>query len=151
MQHTNILHEPPIEFWTINMHFSRAGKYINHPANLPPPPLTCTHVLSTILYLVTLIGATVKQESWDSVSFQPVLKAYPTPHSWIITSHISLGNLEKQWKTFVHQIGRMQQVLNSLKQKSLGPTYINKWGLQNPKGKSERGEGNQGSLRERAQ
>ena len=27
--------KPPIEFWTINTQFSRARKYINHPANLP--------------------------------------------------------------------------------------------------------------------
>ena len=27
--------EPPIEFWNIDTQFSRAGKYINHPTNLP--------------------------------------------------------------------------------------------------------------------
>ena len=27
--------EPPIEFWNIDTQFSRAGRYINHPANLP--------------------------------------------------------------------------------------------------------------------
>ena len=33
-------------------------------------------------------------------------------------------NLEKQWKMFVQQIGRKQQVLNSLQQKPMAPTYI---------------------------
>ena len=70
------------------------------------------------------MDATVKQESWESVLFQPVLKAYPTHHSWIIIAHGSLGNLEKEWKMFVQQMGRMQQLLNSLQQKPLTPAYI---------------------------
>ena len=32
---TDIILEPPIEFWNIDTQFSRAGRYINHPANLP--------------------------------------------------------------------------------------------------------------------
>ena len=31
----NIVLELPVELWNINRQFSRAGKYINHPANLP--------------------------------------------------------------------------------------------------------------------
>ena len=31
----DIVCEPPIEFWNIDTQFGRAGKYINHPANLP--------------------------------------------------------------------------------------------------------------------
>ena len=27
--------EPPVEFWNIDIQFGRAGKYINHPVNLP--------------------------------------------------------------------------------------------------------------------
>ena len=74
--------------------------------------------------MVTLFDATINQESWESVLFQPVLKAYPTHHSWIITTHISLGNLEKQWKMFVQQMGRTHQLLNSLQQKPLSQTHI---------------------------
>ena len=73
--------------------------------------------------MVTLVDAIVKQENQESVLFQPVLKAYPTHHSWIIAAHVSLGNLEKQWKMFVQQMGRTQQLLNSLQQKPLAPTY----------------------------
>ena len=32
---TDIIREPPIEFWNIDTQFSRASCYINHPANLP--------------------------------------------------------------------------------------------------------------------
>ena len=35
----DIIFEPPVEFWNIDMQFGRAGKYVNHPANLPTIPL----------------------------------------------------------------------------------------------------------------
>ena len=54
----------------------------------------------------------------------PVLKAYPTCHSWIITAHVSLGNLEKQWRMFIRQMDRTQQILNSLLQEPLPPTHL---------------------------
>ena len=73
--------------------------------------------------MIALINATT-QENWESVLFQPVLKAYPTCHSWIITPHVSLGNLEKQWKMFTRQLDRTQQLLNSLIQKTLAPTQL---------------------------
>ena len=52
----------------------------------------------------------------ESVIFQPVLQAYPTHHSWIITAHVSLGNLECHWKAFNRQLARTQQLLCSLDQ-----------------------------------
>ena len=56
--------------------------------------------------------------------FQPVLQAYPTRHSWIITAHISLGNLECHWKLFKRQLTRMQQFLRSLEQHPSAPTHL---------------------------
>ena len=32
---TDIILEPPIEFWNVDTQFSTAGHYINHPTNLP--------------------------------------------------------------------------------------------------------------------
>ena len=32
---TDIILEPPIEFWSVDTQFGRAGHYINHPTNLP--------------------------------------------------------------------------------------------------------------------
>ena len=52
----------------------------------------------------------------ELVIFQPVLQAYPTRHSWIITAHISLRNLECHWKLFNRQFDRTQQLLRSLGQ-----------------------------------
>ena len=31
----DVVLEPPVQFWNIDTHFGRAGKYINHPVNLP--------------------------------------------------------------------------------------------------------------------
>ena len=39
---TDIILEPPIEFWNIDTKFSRASHYINHPANLPTIQLADT-------------------------------------------------------------------------------------------------------------
>ena len=32
---TDIILEPPTEFWDVDTQFGRAGRYVNHPANLP--------------------------------------------------------------------------------------------------------------------
>ena len=60
----------------------------------------------------------------ELVIFQPVLQAYPTRHSWIITAHISLGNLECHWKLFSRQLIRTQQFLRSLDQHQSAPTQL---------------------------
>ena len=52
-----------------------------------------------------------RMELGELVIFQPVLQAYPTRHSWIITAHISLGNMEHHWKLFNRQFDRTQQLL----------------------------------------
>ena len=43
--------------------------------------------------MITLINTSSARENGESVLFQPVLKAYPTGHSWLITAHILLGHL----------------------------------------------------------
>ena len=63
-------------------------------------------------------------EPGESVIFQPVLQAYPTRNSWIITAHISLGNLECHWKPFKRQLTRTQQFLRSLEQHPSASTQL---------------------------
>ena len=70
--------------------------------------------------MITLINTT--WENRESVLFQPVLKIYLTHHSWMITAHESLGNMEKQWKMFTRQMIRTHQLLTSLLWKPLAPT-----------------------------
>ena len=65
-----------------------------------------------------------RMELGESVIFQPVLQAYPTQHSWVITAHISLGNLEHHWRTFNRQFDRTQQLLQSLDQHPSAPTQL---------------------------
>ena len=65
-----------------------------------------------------------RKELGESVIFQPVLQAYPTHHSWIITAHVSLGNLECQWKAFNRQLTRTQQLLCSLDQQPSVQTQL---------------------------
>ena len=66
----------------------------------------------------------IPMEPGESVIFQPVLQAYPTRHSWIITAHISLGNLECHWKLFKRQLTRTQQFLRSLGQHPSASTQL---------------------------
>ena len=63
-------------------------------------------------------------EPGESVIFQPVLQAYPTRHSWIITVHVSLENLERHWKLFNGQLTSTQQFLRSLDQHPSAPTQL---------------------------
>ena len=65
-----------------------------------------------------------QMEPRESVIFEPVLQAYPTRHSWIITAHVSLGNLEHHCKLFNRQPTRMQQFLRSLDQHPSAPTQL---------------------------
>ena len=78
---------------------------------------------STILILTPTTNSS-RRELGESVIFQPVLQAHPTWPSWIITAHVSLGNLECHWKTFNRQLARTQQILCSLDQQPSAPTQL---------------------------
>ena len=65
-----------------------------------------------------------RKEMGESVIFQPVLQAYPTHHSWIITAHVSLGHLECHWKAFNSQLARTWQILHSLHQQPSVQTQL---------------------------
>ena len=71
--------------------------------------------------MITLTNTSSARENGESVLFQPILKAYPTWHSWLITAHISLGHLEWYWKSFTRQMDRTCQVIQSL---SNGPSAL---------------------------
>ena len=60
-----------------------------------------------------------QMELGELVIFQPVLQAYPTRHSWIITAHISLGNLECTLET-LHQTTYQNTTISQVS----GPTPI---------------------------
>ena len=74
--------------------------------------------------MVTLVTASSTREHRESVLFQPVLKAYPMHHSWLITAHISLGHLEHHWKTFNRQMDKTCQLLQVPNQPPSAPTQL---------------------------
>ena len=80
--------------------------------------------LHYMIFMLTPTTNSSRMELGESVIFQPVLQAYPTWHSWIITAHVSLGNLEHHWKTFTRQLDRTQQLLQSLDQQPSAPTQL---------------------------
>ena len=73
--------------------------------------------------MITLINTSSTREDRESVFFQPVLKAYPMHHSWLITAHI-LGHLEWHWKSFTRQMDRTHQIIQSLGQWHSAPTQL---------------------------
>ena len=85
------------------------------------------HLHYSIILTLTPTMNSSQTDLGESVIFQPVLQAYPTRHSWIITAHISLGNLECHWKPFNRQLTKTQQFLRSLDQHPSAPntTIIN--------------------------
>ena len=74
------------------------------------------HLHYSTLFMLTPTTSSSRKELGESIIFQPVLQAYPTSHSWIITAHVSLGNLECHWKVFNRQLARTWQLLCSLDQ-----------------------------------
>ena len=57
-------------------------------------------------------------------TISPSTEGLPIHHSWIITAHVSLGDLDKQLKMFIQQKARSQQLLNSLQWKPLPQNYL---------------------------
>ena len=82
------------------------------------------HLHYSMIFMLTPTTNLSQRESGESVIFQPVLQAYPTWHSWIITAHVSLGNLECHWITFNWQLARTQELLHSLDQQPSSPMQL---------------------------
>ena len=74
--------------------------------------------------MINLINTSFSREIGKPVLFQPVLKPYPTHHSWIITTHISLGHLEHHWKYFSRQVDKTHQLLQFLSHQPAAPTHL---------------------------
>ena len=74
--------------------------------------------------MITPITASSTREIGESVLFHPVLKAYLTCHSWIITAHVTLGHLECHWKYFNRQVDKTCQLLQFLNPWPAAPTHL---------------------------
>ena len=51
----------------------------------------------------------------ESVLFQPILAAYPTRHSWIISAHMNLGTLNKPMHMFNRQKNIIRETISKLR------------------------------------
>ena len=77
-----------------------------------------------MICMITLTTTSTTKEIGESVLFQPVLKAYPTHHSWTITVYISLGHLACHWKYFNRQVDKTCQQLLFLSHCPAAPTHL---------------------------
>ena len=74
--------------------------------------------------MISLATASTTKKVRESVLFQPILKAYPTHHSWIIIAQVSLGHLEHHWKYFNRQVDKTCQLLQFLSHCPAAPTHV---------------------------
>ena len=82
------------------------------------------HLHYSIILTLTPTMNSSQTDLGESVIFQAVLQAYLTRHSWIITAHISLRNLEHHRKPFNRQLTKTQQFLRPLDQHPSAPTQL---------------------------
>ena len=76
------------------------------------------------LFMIILTTTSSGRELGEVILFQSILKAYPTCHSWIITAHVSLGQLEWHWNFFNRQLVRTCQLPQFLSQQQSAPTQL---------------------------
>ena len=62
-----------------------------------------------------LLHILAQGEKIESVLFQPILVAYPTRHSWIISAHINLGTLNKPMHMFNKQKNIVRETIFKLR------------------------------------
>ena len=62
-----------------------------------------------------LLHILAQGEKIESVLFQPILVAYPTRHSWIISAHINLGTLNKPMHMFNRQKNIIREMISKLR------------------------------------
>ena len=62
-----------------------------------------------------LLHILAQGERIELVLFQPILAAYPTRHSWIISAHINLGTLHKPMHMFNRQTNIVCEMISELR------------------------------------
>ena len=62
-----------------------------------------------------LLHILAQGEKIESVLFQPILEAYTTRHSWIISAHINLGTLNKPMHMFNKQKNIVREMISKLR------------------------------------
>ena len=84
-------------------------------------------LIKTTFFSLLLMGTSAEKRQdkcHESMSFHPVLKAYPTWHSWIIIPHIPLGDLNRQLCMFNCQKTSAHQLLVKLQGQLLASNFV---------------------------
>ena len=76
---------------------------------------TAPHSQSDFCFRFLLLHILAQGERIESVLFQPILAAYPTRHSWIISAHINLGTLHKPMHMFNRQKNIVREMISKLR------------------------------------
>ena len=80
------------------------------PVNNPAP-----HSQYDFCLRFLLLHTLAQEDRIELVLFQPVLAAYPTRHSWIISAHINLGTLHKPMHMFNRQKNIIREMISKLR------------------------------------
>ena len=83
--------------------------YTNTVNNLAP------HSQFDFCFRFLLLHTLAQGKRIGSVPFQPILAAYPTRHSWIISAHINLGSLHKPMHMFNRQKNIVHEMISKLR------------------------------------
>ena len=76
---------------------------------------TTPHSQFDFCFRFLLLHILAQGERIESVLFQPILAAYPTRHSWIISTHINLGTLHKPMQMFNRQKNIVHEMISKLR------------------------------------
>ena len=76
---------------------------------------TTPHSQSDFCFRFLLLHILAQGERIELVLFQPILAAYPTRHSWIISAHINLGTLHKSMHMFNRQKNIFRETISKLR------------------------------------
>ena len=73
------------------------------------------HSQFDICFRFLLLHTLAQGERIGLVLFEPILAAYPTRHSWIISAHINLGTLHKPMHMFNRQKNIVHETISKLR------------------------------------
>ena len=73
------------------------------------------HSQFDLCFRFLLLHILAQGEKIELVLFQPILVAYPTRHSWIISAHINLGTLNKPMHMFNRQKNIVHEMISKLR------------------------------------
>ena len=128
----DIVLEPISELWNVNPEFGMSQQ-VHQPPRTTYQTLPLIHTLHKQAVHMNTVNSEAQHSQFDfcfrflllhilaqgekieSVLFQPILVAYPTRHSWIISTHINLGTLNRPMHMFNRQKNIVREMISKLR------------------------------------